>query len=129
MQNNIVAKGKLTIQFCAMTSYAPIALFVFNRPTHTQETLELLTANPEFRDSPLYIFCDGPRQENEVVMVDQVRQIARRFSIPTRLSLSARATADWRTQSSRVSRNCVASTEELSWWRMICGFRRCSLIT
>lgn len=41
--------------------YAPIVLFVYNRPDHTRKTVESLLANAEARDSVLYIFADGPK--------------------------------------------------------------------
>lgn len=40
---------------------APIALFVYNRPQHAQQTLEALAANLEAQDSVLYIFADGAK--------------------------------------------------------------------
>lgn len=44
-------------------TYSPIVLFVYNRPYHTEEVLKALNKNPEFQDSPFYIFCDGPKKE------------------------------------------------------------------
>jgi hypothetical protein len=40
---------------------APIALFVYNRPWHTQQTLEALERNDMAKDSLLYVFADGPK--------------------------------------------------------------------
>ena len=54
---------------------APIALFVFNRPVHTLKTLRALAANPEFSQSPLYIFCDGPRSAADREAVEATRQV------------------------------------------------------
>lgn len=42
-------------------SYAPIAVFAFNRPEHLKKTIRSLIANPESAKSILYCFCDGPR--------------------------------------------------------------------
>ena len=42
-----------------MQTYAPIALFVFNRPKHTKLVLEALSHNPEAILSDLHIFSDG----------------------------------------------------------------------
>ena len=36
--------------------YAPIALFVYNRPKHLKKTLNSLKKNPETRMSTIYIF-------------------------------------------------------------------------
>lgn len=39
--------------------YAPIVLFVYNRPEHTHMTLKALANNELAKQSTLYIFCDG----------------------------------------------------------------------
>lgn len=38
---------------------APIALFVYNRPWHTQQTVEALQKCELASDSDLYIFANG----------------------------------------------------------------------
>lgn len=43
--------------------YAPIALFTYNRADKTQRVLESLMQNAEAKDSALYIFSDGPKNE------------------------------------------------------------------
>lgn len=42
-------------------SFAPIILFVYNRPEHTLKTLEALQNNNLAEHSKLFIFCDGPK--------------------------------------------------------------------
>ncbi len=54
---------------------APILLFVFNRPVHTQRTLDALKANTLASDSTLYIYADAPRNENDEAAVNEVRAI------------------------------------------------------
>lgn len=54
---------------------APILLFVFNRPVHTQRTLDALKANTLASDSTLYIYADAPRNENDEAAVKEVRAI------------------------------------------------------
>ena len=44
-----------------MRDFAPIILFVYNRPEHTKKVVEGLLSNPEAKDSDLYIFADGPK--------------------------------------------------------------------
>jgi hypothetical protein len=68
----------------ASTSLAPIALFTFKRPAHTQRTLEALARNPEFSQSELHIFCDGSRRPDEDAAVEATRQIARNFVHPNK---------------------------------------------
>ena len=45
------------------TDFAPVALFVYNRPVHTRKTLESLRANELSEKSELFIFSDGPKEE------------------------------------------------------------------
>lgn len=54
--------------------YAPIALFVYNRPTHTRLTVEALLRNPESACSSLYVFSDGPKNANDNYAVCEVRK-------------------------------------------------------
>ena len=51
-------KGKMT--------YAPIALFTYNRADHTRRAVESLLQNAEAKDSDLFIFSDGPKNEKTV---------------------------------------------------------------
>lgn len=53
---------------------APIALFVYNRPDHTKETINALLQNKEASDSDLYIFADAARDNSAQVQVDDVRE-------------------------------------------------------
>jgi len=63
-------------------SLAPIALFTFKRPAHTLRTLQALDRNPEFRQSPLHVFCDGPRRPDEEADVEATRAIVREWDHP-----------------------------------------------
>ena len=57
---------------------APIALFVFNRPEHTEKTLEALSKNTFAGDSVLYIFSDGPKDNatsEEIEKINQTRAL------------------------------------------------------
>jgi hypothetical protein len=40
---------------------APVALFVYNRPDHTRQTLEALRRNRLASDTHLFVFADGPK--------------------------------------------------------------------
>ncbi|MGI8584331.1 MAG: glycosyltransferase family A protein [Chitinophagaceae bacterium] len=44
---------------------APIVLFVYNRPTHTQQTLEALAKNDLADKSILYVYCDGAKEGSD----------------------------------------------------------------
>jgi len=43
-------------------SLAPVILFVYNRPWHTRQALEALKQNDLAKDSRLYVFSDGPKE-------------------------------------------------------------------
>jgi hypothetical protein len=56
-----------------MTS--PIVLFVYNRPSHTQRTINALKMARGAKDSDLFIFSDAARDANAQASVDAVRDI------------------------------------------------------
>jgi len=56
---------------------APIVLFAFNRPWHTQQTVDALLKNAEAKDSDLIVFSDGPKDEVSAQEVVEVRQYLR----------------------------------------------------
>ena len=58
-------------------SFAPIALFVYNRPEHTRQTLEALRENGLARQSDLFVFADGARSHSQVAAVEAVRKLIR----------------------------------------------------
>jgi hypothetical protein len=53
---------------------APIVLFVYNRPEHTKLTIEALRANELAKESEIFIFSDGPKNEQVAEKVELVRQ-------------------------------------------------------
>lgn len=55
-------------------TYAPIALFSYNRPDKTQRVLESLMQNAEAKDSDLFIFSDGPKNGKAVEGVKKNRE-------------------------------------------------------
>ena len=59
------------------TTFAPIGLFVYNRPDHLLRTISALQANPLARKSPLYVFCDGPNGSQDIAAVRAVRRIVK----------------------------------------------------
>jgi len=52
---------------------APIALFVYNRPWHTKQTIEALLKNELACESELHIFSDGPKTAEWDSVVQDVR--------------------------------------------------------
>lgn len=58
---------------------APVLLFVYNRPQHTRQLLESLLTNKEAAESELFIYSDGPKDENDRAAVDEVRRYVRQI--------------------------------------------------
>jgi hypothetical protein len=54
---------------------APIALFVYNRPSHAAATIDALRRNPLSSDSDLMIFSDGPRTPADEELVRETRSV------------------------------------------------------
>ena len=55
-----------------VTDLAPVALFAWQRPSHTERVLCSLAANTEARQTDVLAFIDGPRHAREAERVDQV---------------------------------------------------------
>lgn len=53
--------------------YAPIALFVYKRPNHLKRVVDSLLKNKAVSESELFIFSDGPKMEEDVGSVSEVR--------------------------------------------------------
>lgn len=60
-----------------MKNLAPIVLFVYNRPWHTQQTVEALQKNQLVSESELYIYSDAPKNAQAVEKVKEVRDYIR----------------------------------------------------
>lgn len=55
-------------------TYAPIALFTYNRADHTQRAVESLLKNAEAKYSDLFIFSDGPKTPEKKAGVEENRK-------------------------------------------------------
>ena len=58
-----------------MQNFAPIALFVYNRPEHTRRTIKFLKQNLLAEQSRLFIFSDAAKNQSSQTLVEQVREI------------------------------------------------------
>jgi hypothetical protein len=58
-----------------MQQFAPIALFVYNRPQHTERTLKYLQQNEIAAESRLFIFSDAAKTPEDEDKVKEVRQL------------------------------------------------------
>lgn len=86
---------------------APIAIFAFRRPDHLRVTLENVMACTEFSDSPVYIFCDGPRCGDELEAVAATRATAKEL-------LGDRATLRFAESNQGIARSIVGAVDELT---------------
>lgn len=59
---------------------APLIVFAYNRPLHLRETLSALVQNAEAKYSDLYIFIDGPKNEQGSEKTEEVFKVASGFS-------------------------------------------------
>lgn len=55
-------------------SYAPILLFVYNRPEHVRQVIQSLQNNQLSQESDLFIYSDAARDETSRKAVVEVRQ-------------------------------------------------------
>lgn len=53
--------------------YAPIVLFVYNRPKHILQTINSLLYNEYVEDSDLIVYSDGPKDFKDLDLVEQTR--------------------------------------------------------
>jgi hypothetical protein len=60
-----------------MTDFAPIVLFIYNRPDHTRRTLAALAENLLAAESDLIIYADGPKNPEHGASVTKAREVAR----------------------------------------------------
>ena len=54
-------------------SVAPVILFTYNRLVHTQKTISLLQKNEMAAQTPLFVYSDGAKTENDKICVAEVR--------------------------------------------------------
>lgn len=60
-----------------MQHLAPIALFVYNRPNHTERTIKFLQQNELASESRLFIFSDGAKTVADESKINDVRDFIR----------------------------------------------------
>ena len=61
-------------------TYAPILLFVYNRPAHTRRLVESLLQNAEAAQSHLFVYSDAARHAEAAEDVAEVRRYVRSLS-------------------------------------------------
>jgi len=59
--------------------WAPVAVFIYNRPVHAQRMISSLQSCAGYEESPLFVFADGPRHPRDLPAVERTRALARRL--------------------------------------------------
>ena len=54
---------------------APIVLFTYNRPIHTQNVLNSLAICEEAKESLLYVFCDGAKENVDATGLNKIEEV------------------------------------------------------
>nr|WP_290443803.1 glycosyltransferase [Halomonas sp. Mc5H-6] len=62
-----------------MKSYAPVVLFVYNRPRHTKQTVDALKLNDGAKKTDLIIYSDAPKNDESKPQVNSVRDHIRKI--------------------------------------------------
>ena len=63
-----------------MNSYAPIALFVYNRPEHVKRVIEAIKKNLIAQNSILYIFSDYSNEEVDQKKIKKIRKFIKNLT-------------------------------------------------
>jgi len=58
----------------------PLVIFTYNRPLHTQQTLEALTRCLRLDECDVVIFCDGLKKEEHRASVEATRQVVQQWA-------------------------------------------------
>ena len=72
-------------------SYAPILLFVYNRPEHTRRCIESLLKNSLASESNLFIYADGAKDSTQQEAVNEVRNYIRSIQEFKQITLMERS--------------------------------------
>ena len=62
-------------------SLAPVVLFVYNRPDHTEKTLNALNGCTLASESEMFVFCDNYKKEKDIENVMKVQECVEDFSV------------------------------------------------
>ena len=89
-----------------MKTYAPILLFVYNRPEHLKQLIASLQANAESAQSMLFIYTDAARNKADEEQVNKVREVIRHIDGFASIEVVERAT-NW-----GLARNIIGGVTE-----------------
>lgn len=58
-----------------MSSFSPIVIFAYNRPIHFKQILDALANNNEAKQSDLYIYIDGPKDNDIDDNLEKIKEV------------------------------------------------------
>ncbi len=61
-------------------AFAPVVLFVYNRPEHTARTVEALKKNYGAKETELFVFCDYAKNEKALPKMEETRAYVARIT-------------------------------------------------
>ena len=97
-----------------------LAVFTYNRLEHTRRTIEKLQQNTIATEVPLFVFSDGPKNEQDRRQVEQLRQFLGTLAGFRSVSVwRARRIRDWQHRLLKVSVQYWNSTKVLLFSKMI----------
>jgi hypothetical protein len=88
-----------------MNGLAPVVIFSYRRPDHLRRTIEGLMRCEEFAQSPVIVYCDGPRNEQERSSVLATQEVAK-------LLLGDRAEYHFRDINQGLARSVIAGVTD-----------------
>ncbi len=60
----------------SLRQLAPVALFAYCRPNHLEKSLRALQADLLASKTPIYIFCDAPANDRDILNCKEVKRVA-----------------------------------------------------
>jgi hypothetical protein len=82
---------KIASTSIVVEEYAPIVLFAFNRPKHTEATLRALQKAKYAEKTELYVFLDGPRNNDDKLKIDETLTEIKKASCFRKVIINQRA--------------------------------------
>ena len=57
----------------------PVIIILYNRPLHTKKLLDSITKNKNYKNFKFYIFCDGPKNKEDILKINKIKIITNNF--------------------------------------------------
>lgn len=74
------------------TTLAPIVVFAYKRADHLKKVFDALKLNALASQSDLYVYCDGPKRNDDLDKINQVRELSKKQTWCKKLEVIERPT-------------------------------------